>query len=33
MDGNFGPRTESAVRAYQTQQNMRVDGVVGDQTW
>ena len=33
IDGNFGPRTESAVRAYQTQQNIAVDGVVGDQTW
>jgi peptidoglycan hydrolase-like protein with peptidoglycan-binding domain len=33
IDGNFGPRTESAVRAYQTQQNIGVDGVVGDQTW
>jgi hypothetical protein len=33
IDGNFGPRTESAVRAYQTQQNIDVDGIVGDQTW
>jgi peptidoglycan hydrolase-like protein with peptidoglycan-binding domain len=33
IDGNFGSRTESAVRAYQTQQNIAVDGVVGDQTW
>jgi len=33
IDGQFGPRTESAVRAYQTQQNIKVDGVVGDQTW
>ena len=33
IDGNFGPRTESAVRAYQTQQNITVDGIVGDQTW
>ena len=33
IDGNFGPRTESAVRAYQTQQNIGVDGIVGDQTW
>jgi peptidoglycan hydrolase-like protein with peptidoglycan-binding domain len=33
IDGNFGPRTESAVRAYQTQQNIAVDGIVGDQTW
>jgi peptidoglycan hydrolase-like protein with peptidoglycan-binding domain len=33
IDGNFGQRTESAVRAYQTTQNITVDGVVGDQTW
>jgi peptidoglycan hydrolase-like protein with peptidoglycan-binding domain len=33
IDGNFGQRTESAVRAYQTRQNIAVDGVVGDQTW
>jgi peptidoglycan hydrolase-like protein with peptidoglycan-binding domain len=33
IDGDFGTRTESAVRAYQTQQNIAVDGVVGDQTW
>jgi peptidoglycan hydrolase-like protein with peptidoglycan-binding domain len=33
IDGNFGPRTEAAVRAYQTQQNITVDGIVGDQTW
>jgi len=32
-DGNFGPRTESAVRAYQAQQDIGVDGIVGDQTW
>jgi len=33
IDGRFGQRTDSAVRAYQTQQNIAVDGVVGDQTW
>jgi peptidoglycan hydrolase-like protein with peptidoglycan-binding domain len=33
IDGSFGPRTESAVRAYQTQQGLTADGVVGDQTW
>jgi murein L,D-transpeptidase YcbB/YkuD len=33
IDGSFGPRTESAVRAYQTQQDIGVDGIVGDQTW
>src|SRR5215469_10627031 len=33
IDGSFGPRTESAVRAYQTQQGLAADGIVGDQTW
>ena len=33
IDGEFGQGTESAVRAYQTTQNITVDGVVGDQTW
>jgi peptidoglycan hydrolase-like protein with peptidoglycan-binding domain len=33
IDWNFGPRTEAAVRAYQTQQNITADGIVGDQTW
>src|SRR5215207_8212791 len=28
VDGNFGQRTESAVRAYQTRQGISVDGVV-----
>jgi len=32
-DGVFGPRTESAVRAYQGDVGVHVDGVVGDQTW
>src|SRR5215467_12776100 len=33
VDGKFGQRTESAVRAYQTDRKITVDGVVGDQTW
>jgi Putative peptidoglycan binding domain len=33
VDGDFGPRTESAVRAYQTHPNITVDGVVGHETW
>ena len=33
IDGNFGPRTESAVRAYQTSRGLAADGIVGDQTW
>jgi len=33
IDGDFGPDTEAAVRAYQTQRGVTVDGVVGDETW
>ena len=33
IDGDFGPRTETGVRAYQSHQNITVDGVVGHQTW
>jgi uncharacterized protein (TIGR02594 family) len=32
-DGDFGPRTEVAVRTFQTQQRLGVDGIVGPQTW
>ena len=33
IEGDFGPRTETAVRAYQTDRGVIADGVVGDQTW
>ncbi len=33
IDGDFGPRTEAAVRAYQSHQSITVDGIVGHQTW
>ena len=33
VDGHFGPKTESAVRAYQGGHGVGVDGVVGDRTW
>jgi peptidoglycan hydrolase-like protein with peptidoglycan-binding domain len=32
-DGAFGPRTEAAVRAYQGEHGLPVDGIVGDRTW
>jgi hypothetical protein len=31
-DGNFGPSTESAVKAFQTAHGIKADGVVGSQT-
>jgi peptidoglycan hydrolase-like protein with peptidoglycan-binding domain len=33
IDGDFGSNTENAVRAYQTQRGVTVDGIVGDETW
>jgi peptidoglycan hydrolase-like protein with peptidoglycan-binding domain len=32
-DGDFGARTEAAVKAYQQDRGIQTDGIVGDQTW
>ncbi|MCD7748706.1 MAG: peptidoglycan-binding protein, partial [Oscillospiraceae bacterium] len=32
-DGKFGTKTRAAVKAYQTEQGLEVDGIVGPQTW
>ena len=33
VDGDFGPKTESAVKAYQKKNGLIIDGVVGPKTW
>ncbi len=33
LDGDFGPETERAVRAFQSENNLSVDGIVGRNTW
>jgi putative chitinase len=31
--GNFGPKTEEAVKAFQSKNGLTADGIVGDGTW
>lgn len=33
VDGSYGPKTQAAVKDYQSKNNLAVDGVVGNQTW
>lgn len=33
LDWNFGPQTSAALKKYQTERGLKIDGVAGPQTW
>ena len=33
VDGVYGPNTEAGVRAFQSNENLTADGIVGRNTW
>lgn len=33
VDGKYGPKTQDAVKKYQSSNNLTVDGIAGDETW
>jgi peptidoglycan hydrolase-like protein with peptidoglycan-binding domain len=33
IDGVYGPNTEGKVKAFQQDRRLKVDGIVGQQTW
>jgi len=33
IDGKIGPKTRQAIKAFQKKNNLKVDGIVGKNTW
>lgn len=33
VDGEFGPKTEASLKLFQQNENLPVDGIVGQQVW